>query len=155
MSSPIKHLIKCRCFLPQFRNQSDPPNHQFVVFGVLDDEDKLIPKFVQCNNCGIVHKVTDLCRSEIMNGRENLNSIISLDELKTSLSEQIVTILETHSVDQATWEQVSWIIENSRWGDFVVLSSDTIDGSKQGKILKVLGSNMFKIDSFIRDELVG
>jgi hypothetical protein len=64
MDKGVKHLVRCRCILPQFKDKPNPPAHQFAVFSVLDDQDVLKVGFAQCNNCGIVHKVTDICLSE-------------------------------------------------------------------------------------------
>lgn len=154
MEKGIKHLIRCRCFLPQFKGKPNPPNHQFVVFSVLDDEDVIKASFAQCNNCGLIHKVTDICVSEIMPGRENMSSILSIDEIKVGMSEQLVALLETHQVDQATWEQAAWILEKERWGDPVILSSELVDGIRQGKYVRIIGKNLFKVDSFAREEIV-
>lgn len=155
MHKGFKHLIKCRCILPQFKSRPDAPAHQFVVFSVLDDDsDSLSVHFAQCPNCGIVHKVTDVCKSEIMAGKELLSSILTLDELKSSLPGQLVAILETHYADRATFEHAKWILENQAWGDFVVISSDVIDGMKQGKYVRIISDKMFKIDNFVRDEVI-
>ena len=64
-----KHLIKCRCVLPQFKKLDNPPVHKFVVFSALNEEGNVVTKYAQCNNCGVIHKVTDLCTSEIIPGR--------------------------------------------------------------------------------------
>jgi hypothetical protein len=150
-----RHLVKCRCFLPQFKNSKDIPEHQFVVFSVLDDDDEVVPKFVQCNNCGIVHKIIDICKSQIISGRENLSSVVTLDELKSSLPEKLVAILQQYDVDISGWEQAQFIIENKLWGNFVILTSELIDGMKQGKIVKIISETLFKVDSFIRSEIIG
>lgn len=154
MEKGIKHLVKCRCVLPQFKGQPDPPDHQFVVFSVLDDQDALIPKFAQCNNCGIIHKVTDVCKSEIMPGREQMSSIMSLEDIKSGISEQLVALLETNDVDRATWEQVRWIVDNQRWGDTVIIASEFADGLRQGKFVRIIGEKLFKIDTFVREEFI-
>jgi hypothetical protein len=154
MLKGIRHLIKCRCFLPQFKNSKNIPEHQFVVFSVVEDEE-IIPKFVQCNNCGIVHKVIDICMSQIMNGKENLSSVATIDEIKSSLPERLITILQQYDVDISVWEQAQFIIENRQWGNFVILASDNMDGMKQGKIVKIIGENLFKIDTFARNDFIG
>jgi regulator of RNase E activity RraB len=143
-----RHLIKCRCFLHQLKNAEEIPPHHFVVFSVIDEDGEVIPKFAQCNNCGIVHKVIDICKSHIMNGRENLNSVITIDEIKDALPEKLVTILEKYKVDISGWEQAQFIIEEKQWGNFVILAQDTIDGIKQGKIVKIIGESLFKLEAF-------
>ena len=150
MEQGIKHLVTCRCVLPQFEENPDPPLHQFVVFSVLVD-DQVIPKYVQCNACDIVHKVTDICKTEIMAGREHMGSIMTVDDIKMGLPEQLVVMLEKHDVDKATWEQAKWIIENERWGEHIILSSETIDGLKQIKYVRILGKGLFQMNSHSAD----
>ena len=61
----FKHLVQCHCILPQYRKMKDPVFHKFVVFSTIDKKDNVEPKNVQCNNCGVIHKVFDICKSEI------------------------------------------------------------------------------------------
>lgn len=150
-----KHLIQCRCILSQFKNMKEPPRHKFVVFSVLDEQGTVTPKFVQCNACGIVHKVVDIGKSEIVNGKEHMSSIVTVDELKTSLPEKLVSILESNNVDLPTWEAVNFVLENKKWGDFVVLNSDVESGTRQGKIIRIIGDGLFRVESFTREEVAG
>lgn len=147
-----KHLVKCRCILPQFMKLKDPLLHQFVVFSIIGDDDKVITSFAQCPNCGIVHKVIDLSRSEIVPGREHLVSLKTIDDIRTSVSPQVAHVLDAHAVDMSTWEAVQFIIENEKWGDTVTLGSDTVDGTMQGKYIRILGPSLFKVDVFTREE---
>lgn len=149
-----KHLVPCRCVLTQFRQSTNPPRHHFTVFSVIDDDDKVVPKFSQCNNCGLVHKVTDLCMSEIVQGKEHMPSLLTIDDIKTSLPKNICDILESNDADLATWEMARFIIENKRWGDFVVISSESESGAKQGKYVRILSETMFKVETFYREESV-
>ena len=153
MQQGIKHTIQCRCVMNQFKRQKRPPLHRFVVFSIMVD-DVVTPKFVQCNNCGIIHKIIDLNRSEIISGREHMASIVSMDELRASLPEKLTMILDQNFCDQPTWEAASFIISNQRWGDFVVLSSDVEGDVRQGKFVRILGENLFKVESFARDEVI-
>lgn len=152
MSQGFKHLIRCRCILPQFKNLTEPLAHQFVVFSVIDDDDHPIVKFAQCNNCGIVHKVIDICRSEIITNRETMPSLLTIEDIKHNLPQNIVSILEANDVDIATWEAVQFIHDNKRWGEFIVLSSDIESGTWQGKYLQLLGESLFKVETFTREE---
>lgn len=147
-----KHLVKCRCVLPNLLNSPNPPQHQFIVFSIIDD-DRVKPKFVQCNNCGVVHKVTDICMSEIMNGKENLSSVVKKEDLKMTMPDGLVQILEMNDVDVPGWEAAKFILDEKRWGDFVVMNADSADGLKQGKYVRILGDTLFKIDTFTREEI--
>lgn len=148
-----KHLVRCRCVLPQYKSIPTPPQHQFAVFSVVKEEN-VVTKFAQCNNCGIIHKVTDICTSEIMTGKESMNSMVKIDDIKASLSKNLVDILERHEVDLATWENAQFILENKLWGEFVVIAQEEEDGTRQGKYVRIMGENLFKIESFIRSEIL-
>lgn len=150
MEQGVKHLITCRCVLPQLESDPKSPLHQFVVFSVLDD-DTVRVKYAQCNSCGIIHKVVDICRSEIIASKEDLSSIMTIDDIKMGLPTQLATVLEKNDVDLATWEQAKWIWENDRWGDFVILSNETVDGVRQIKYLRILGKALFQMNSHTED----
>lgn len=149
-----RHLIECRCVLPQFKNRNDPPRHKFLVFSIINDDDTVAIKYAQCNNCGIIHKVVDICKSEIMSGKEQMSSILSLDEIKSNLPPNLSDILERNGVDLPTWEQASFIYENKRWGEFVVLAVEEDDGTKQGKYVRIMSETFFKIEPFARVEVL-
>ena len=72
-----KHLIQCHCLLPQYRNKPDPVFHKFPVFSVIDESDTVILKYAECNNCGAAHKVYDICKSEILTGRDEARGCLS------------------------------------------------------------------------------
>jgi hypothetical protein len=86
-----------------------------------------------------------------MTGREDLSSILTIDDIKMGFPEPLSATLEKHSVDYATWEQVKWIFDNEVWGSHVILSSDTVDGLKQTKYLKILGKGLFQMNSHTGD----
>ena len=153
MVTALKHLVTCRCILPQFKRMDDPPQHQFVVFSVIEDDGSLRVRFTQCNNCGIIHKVTEINRSEIV-AKESMASIATIDDVKLSIPPQLALVLEANDVDLSTWELAQFIIENKRWGDFVVLSTDEDAGLRQGKYVRIIGENLFKVETFTRDEVI-
>jgi hypothetical protein len=148
----VKHLIKCVCVLPQLSKVPNPPSHEFPVFSVYDDAaDDFEATFVQCSNCGIVHKITDICMSTIIRGRDELRAVITLDDVKNAVPEKLAAILEHHRVDLATWQQVAWVVETKAWGTSTVLTSEYIDGTKQGKSLAIMGESLFKIVPFTHE----
>ncbi len=154
MTSGQKHLVKCRCVLPQFKHAVHPLQHQFTVFSVINDDDTVKPKFSQCTNCGVIHRITEIGRSEILSGREAMGSILKIDDIKPSLPDHLATVLENNQADLPTWEAVQFIIENQQWGNFVVMTSDTEGDTKQGKYVRLLGEKMFKIETYERVEVV-
>lgn len=154
MSTGQKHLIKCRCVLPQYKHAVNPVPHQFTVFSVINDDNTVKPKFAQCTNCGVVHKVTEISRSQIVVGREDMKSMLSISDIKASLPEQLTAVLENSQADLPTWEAVQFIIETQQWGNFVVLTSDTEGDVKQGKYIRILGERLFKIETYTRSEVI-
>lgn len=148
-----RHLVKCRCVLPQFKGVKNPPVHQFVVFSVVDDDDNVKMKYAQCNNCGIIHKVTDICTSEVISGKETMGSIVKIEDIKLSLPPNLTDILERNNVDIATWEQAQFILENKQWGNFVILAQEEESGTRQGKYVRIMSETFFKVESFSREEV--
>lgn len=147
----IKHLIECQCILPQYKRNENPPFHKFVVFSIIDESDQVIEKFSQCNNCGIVHRVFDLCKSEIAVGHESLNSLPSKSDFKLMLPSSVSDVLESYEADLYVWEQVAFILNYNRIGDRIILTSDEIKGKLQGKCLVYNGDSRFSIEPFVTE----
>jgi hypothetical protein len=144
----LKHLIQCHCILPQFKNAENPIFHKFVVFSIIDDSDTVQPKFAQCNNCGVVHKVVDICKSELTT-KEESRAIQSIEDIKFSLNSELVRVLESYNCDLATWEQAEWIYLSNRVSDYIVLTrEDSKDDEVHGKRLIFLENNKFRIEAF-------
>lgn len=153
MATGLKHLITCRCVLPQLKRRDNPPRHMFVVFSVIDDDGNFRTKFAQCNCCGIVHKVTEINRSEIL-AREAMPSLRGVDDIKPTLPARLAELLEGSHADLASWEMAQFIIDNKQWGSFVVLNTDEESGMRQGKYVKILGENLIRVETFTRDEVI-
>jgi hypothetical protein len=149
-----KHLIKCRCVLPQFKNKPDSKQHRFVVFSeVIEDVAK--QKYAQCNNCGLIHKIVDICTSEILQGKEGMSSILLIEDIKAGLNPNLVGILERHQCDLPTWEHAQYVVDNKCWGDIIILTNDNEDDDKIIKYMRVLGETLFKVDSHTRKDVIG
>ena len=147
----IKHLIECQCILPQFKKRDNPPYHKFVVFSIIDDVDEVLEKFAQCNNCGIVHRVFDICKSEIAVGHESLNSIPNKEDFSLMLPSSVIDILNSYDCDLYIWEEIAFIINHEKAGEKIIISKDEIDGKIQGKFLTSKGGNRFMIEPFTAD----
>lgn len=145
-----KHLITCRCILPQYKKIGKL--HRFIVFSIIEN-DNVIEKFARCNNCNVVHRVYDICKSEIINTDE-FKGIITIDDIKLSLPKNLIEILDKHNCDVATWENTKFIFENKMWGNFVTLTNESSDGYNVGKYIIILGENFFKIESFSNREYI-
>ena len=151
----IKHTVTCRCILPQFLKVNPPRFHQFIVFSVINDDETVKVKYAQCNNCGIIHKVIDICKSEIINGNEHMKSIPTIDEIKCSIEPSIIAVLETNHADLPTYEHVKFIMESQLWGEHVVLSRDIEGDDIIIKYVRILGQKLFNVDTEIVSMISG
>lgn len=149
-----KHLIECHCVLPQYRKLENPIFHKFVVFSLLDDEGNVIPKMSQCNNCGAVHKVVDICQSEIAAGKDETKSVLTKNDISRSLPSQLVGLLEEYELDVADYEFSKFIIENEKWGSVIILSKEQEGDGYAGKSLNFVGPNKYRVDPFFATDTV-
>jgi hypothetical protein len=150
---PIKHLIECRCILPQFRNNPTPIFHKFSVLSFIDDNDDIISKLEACNNCGVVHKVYNVCKSTILT--DNITAIVTIDDIKLSLPEKLVVIFESNDVeDKADWELAKFIIENKLWGQKIILSREFIDDQVFVKTIKIIGETLYDVETITTNTII-
>lgn len=149
----FKHLVQCRCILPQLKRRKNPPRHQFVVFSIVDETDNVKQKYVQCPSCGVVHKVTEISKSEIQEGKEHMPSIVTIDDIRNSLDEKIAAVLDSNHTDISVWEEIDFAIENEEWGRYIVLNKDVEGDEAHIKCLRILGPKLFKVINEIREDV--
>ena len=147
-----RHLIECHCILPQYRNKNPITYHKFVVFSIIED-DKVKTKMAQCNNCGIIHKITDICKSEIVHGMEEGNSIRSIEDIIVSFPQKLGDFLNQQKLDLSMWEYVEFVLENKKEAE-IILSKDQKDDITQLKILHIKDDGSFKIKNETRQDEV-
>lgn len=145
----IKHTIQCHCILPQYRNREDPVFHKFVAFSKIDDSDTLVSKYVNCNHCGVVHKIYDVCKSEIIVGKEDIVSVVSIDDVSLMIPKDIVSVLESYDCDLPTYEHVLHIIQNRLFSEKVGLTRDKMENEVVGKRLSFNEMGIVSIESFV------
>ncbi len=143
-----KHLIECHCILPQYRRASNTVYHKFVVFSVIDNSDTVVPKFTQCNNCGVIHKVYDVCKSEIITHKEDLKSIKTIDDLALTLPTDVSRVLASYNCDLPSWEYAEFILNNEAWGSIITLTRDEADDEITGKALQIEGRSQISIITY-------
>ena len=151
----LKHLIQCHCILPQYRKRNDPVFHKFVVFSTIDENDSVVHKLAQCNNCNAIHKIVDICKSELIPGKESSLSVTTIEDLKISMNEEISNVLESFNVDLATWEETQFVIDNKLFDRQITLTKEEVDGKILGKALKIKESGILRIDPFSIDLILG
>ena len=140
--------------LPQYKNRPDPVFHKFIVFSVIDDSDTVIPKYSQCNNCGIVHKIIDICQSEIITGKEDLKSLPTVDEIRMMLPEDVQRVLDNYGVELAVWEHVLFAVQNKIRDYYVILTRDIMENEIQGKLMRFDSDGKIKIETFIHTSVI-
>lgn len=153
----LKHLIQCHCILPQFKNSNNPIYHKFIVFSLIFDDETVEEKIVACNNCGILHKIKDLCSSEIIYYKEesSTSSIAVIKDFKLSLPTQVYDTLCQYNLDLPDFEKAQYILDNELWNqDIILVKEELEDGVIQGKILKFLAPQKFRIESYSYDSMM-
>lgn len=146
--SGVKHLVPCRCILPQFRNRVEPVFHRIVVFSVIDEDDNVLAKNVQCNNCGALHKVTEIGQSEILVGSEDSRSVRTIDDIAIGMPERLAALLRSYNAPIASWEECEFVINESRWDATVVLTRESTQGIMRGKAVRIKSADRFQIEQF-------
>jgi hypothetical protein len=141
--------------LPQYKNKKNPTYHKFTVFSIIDDSDTIEPKVVNCNNCGVAHKVIDICKSIINTGREDVKSSRTIDDISLSMPDDVSKVLTSYDCDVATWEHAEFILGYKKWGEFIVLSRESTDEGVEGKILRFESQDRYKIEPFLQRDIIG
>jgi hypothetical protein len=150
----LKHLIECHCVMPQFRKRENPPYHRFVVFSLLDDSETAIPKHATCNNCGVIHRVIDICKSEIQMGQE-IGAVMTKIDCGMMLPAGIKQVLETYDCEVPDWEHALYILQNEKWDEFIIVNrEETEGGDLTGKILKFIGPGNYRLEPFLQKRVV-
>lgn len=148
----IKHLVQCNCVLKQFELIEPPVFHRFVVFSVINEDVSIKPSYAKCNNCGGIHRVTEVGVSEKLR-RESVPTIPDAEEIKTSLPEKLVGLLLKYNLELTTWQEIKFIYENEMWGRPVILQREQEGEERYGKYLVIVGKSLWKIDSFSTEDV--
>lgn len=152
VNASIKHLLECKCFLPQFKNSNPQIFHKFLVFSEIDCRDgSIVPSYAQCNNCGVIHKVIEIETSIILK-KENMSSLLTINDIKTSIPPRLAKILEQNECDLPYWQEAQFIIKNSLWGQGFVLTKEREGTNILGKYIVILGTDLYQISPFQRSE---
>jgi len=145
----IKHLVECHCKLPQYRNKQSAPYHQFVVFSIIDQSGTVVPKHAVCNNCGVVHNIFDIAKSEILLGQE-LGAVMSEEDVGLMLPDSLKNILISYKCDIATWEHVLFVLQNNNYPENIIINREVEGDIVSGKMLKMASQGNYQIIPFSR-----
>ena len=77
-----------------------------------------------------------------------VNDILSKEDLKISMPESLYELLSSYDCADADFEHAEFILNNSEWGSFIVLKREEIEDHIQGKLVKFVSADKFKVESF-------
>ena len=145
----VKHLVECQCVLNIFKNKTKAIYHKIPVFSLIDEEGNVKEKYIACNNCGIIHRVYEVCKSEIKWGHEDDKSMIpDKDDIKFNLEaqgyEKIVSIFEQNDLEICDWEILEYSLDNGIECD-IVLNRVESDNNVIIKIISISSDGKFKL----------
>ena len=143
--SGTKHLIECHCFLKIFNKSEKQINHKFPVYSKLDNDGNVIKRLVKCNNCEALHQVYDICKSELKPGKEDIETVLSKEDIILMLPDKIANVLIKNNADISDFEHALDIIENKEWESFIVIKRSIVDEDEQVKILQIMSDEKIKI----------
>lgn len=149
-----KHLVQCHCVLPQFRNRQNPVYHKFTVFSVVDDSDTVVPNTAQCNNCGTVHKVFDICKSEILAGKDETKSVENIEDVSMSLPSSLAELFRNYNLDLPDYQMARFVLENQKWDSTIVLSKESESEEISGKLIRFVSQDKFRVEPFSRKDSI-
>lgn len=150
MPEYAKHLVECKCILPQFKKMDEPPFHKFIVFSELEEETAQVKtSYAQCPNCGAIHKIQEIGLSKILN-KDSMLSIPTIEDIKTQLPDWLSVLLERHECDLPTWQEAHFIMANELWGRTIILAKEREGESILGKYVTILSEKMHKVETFER-----
>ena len=152
----VKHLIECHCTLKIYEGKKDHVFHKFPVYSCYDKNKKIISKISQCNNCNTLHRVYDICKSEIIrSGKDRNTSEVTIEDMSLQIDTKLSNLLKRYQCDISMWENVIDIIEKEAWNYPLVLSREIIEEQYHVKILLIASESKFKITSkVINDQII-
>jgi hypothetical protein len=98
--------------------------------------------------------VYDLCKSEIVTGKDELRSVSTKKEVGFSIPGDLRDLLETYGCDLPTWELIKFVLDEQRWGEKIILSHETVGDETTGKVLTVVSGDRFMLESYISRETI-
>ena len=144
----IKHLIECKCILPQYKKLTNPIYHKFIVFSEIEETTgSVVKSYTQCPVCGAVHRVNEIGLSKILN-KDSMLTLPTIEDIKLNLPGGIAAVLERHECDLPTWQEAEFIIKNKLWGKTLILAKDREGTEVIGKYVIILSPTLHKVEVF-------
>jgi hypothetical protein len=126
--------------------------HKFIVFSIINQDGSIKPSYAKCNNCGGIHKVTEVGVSEKLK-RESSPALPDVEEIKTNLPEKLVDLLTKYNLDLPSWQEVQFVYNNDKWDRPIILHREQEGQDVYGKFLVLAGKSLWKIESFSTEDV--
>ena len=67
----------------------------------------------------------------------------------------IKQMLETYECEVPDWEHALYILQNEKWGDFIIIQrEETEGGDLTGKILKFIAAGNYRLEPFLQKRIL-
>lgn len=156
MKEYICHTVECQCILPIYSKVERPVYHSFVVFSTIEAE-SLEEKYVECNNCGVIHQITNINKSNIISDTTKYKSlVVNKEDLSYSLPSKYLDFLTKKKVEEVyIWEKINFLLENNL-SELVLFNRSQIDNYIVCEFIEVIDKDNFKItkDKLQRDIII-
>ncbi len=90
-----------------------------------------------------------------MVGRDELRTVSSIEDIRIGMHSDIQNVLDSYKCDLPIWEHVRFLLDEEIWDATVTLTKDDLDDETQGKCLRILSEDRFRIESFITTDVIG
>jgi hypothetical protein len=141
---PLLHGIECLC------------GNEIVVFSLLsnksDDEEnedfELQPSFIQCDECGLYHKVVEICEAFAMKKLPFGEKLWLFDE--SEMPDVLSMALDSYDICQAKKAYMTWCVKNGKFDASITLFADVQpDGQIKGRTCSFSPEGRVKIAPFV------
>ena len=82
-------------------------------------------------------------------------SQMSKEDFKFSLPEDLYNLLETYQRDISDFEHAQFLLEEEKWNMHVILTREEIDDIVQGKLVRFIAKDRFRVESYIIKRSIG
>jgi len=98
--------------------------------------------------------VFDICKSEILSGKDESRAVEKKEDVMLSLPSSLSELFASYGLDLPDYQMARFILENKKWNDTIVLTSESASGNCEGKILRFISADKFRVEPFSRQETV-
>ncbi len=116
---------------------------------MIDESDTIVSKYVKCNHCEAVHKVYDVCKSEICIGKEDSMAVLQKKDIQMMIPTDIYDIMEAYNCDIPDFEHALFILQNKKYEEKVLLTKEVLEEEVIGKVLTFNTEGKAMIETFV------